>query len=214
MRLHIGQPPATPDFMPKEEGWTPLKEPSPLVLNLVATPVGVLAAVLIAFAWGTPSVRLEGGPTSFGLLGPLIAIAAIFGIGFLLLVAAHELIHALGYPKFGFTPSTMIAFWPSKLLFLAIHYDALPRNRLLLVYLLPLLVISVFPLIVCRSLGIESVLLMLASIANALVAGGDIFCFFLILAQVPANALVRNQGWATWWKSVDGAGERSETEPK
>lgn len=211
MRLHIGQPPATPDFMPKEEGWTPLTEPSPLVLSLMATPVGILAAVLIAFVWGTSSVRLEGGSTNFGPFGPLIAIAAIFGIGVPLLIAVHELIHALGYPKFGFTPSTMIAFWPSKLLFLAIHFDALLRNRLLLVYMLPFLVISVVPLIVCRSLGIESTLLMLASTANALAAGGDIFCFFLILAQVPANALVRNQGWATWWKSVE---DQTEVESK
>src|SRR5689334_4108461 len=104
------------------------------------------------------------------------------------------------YPKFGFSPSTMIAFWPSKLLFLAICFDALRRNRLLLVYMLPLLVISILPLIVCRSLGMNSGILMLASIANALFAGGDIFCFLLILAQVPANAMVRNQGWATWWK--------------
>ena len=192
----------------------PLKEPSPWVLNLLATPVGALAAALLMIGWGHIEVAWNFGPSESGIFTPAVIVLAAILIGMAALIAVHELIHAVCYPQFGLTPATLIAFWPSKLLFLAIHYDALPRNRLLLVYLLPLLVISVFPLIVCRSLGIESVLLMLASIANALVAGGDIFCFFLILAQVPANALVRNQGWATWWKSVDGAGERSETEPK
>lgn len=203
MRFYIGQPPATPDFTPQEDGWTPLREPSPMVLNLIATPIGILAAVLIAMGWEASNVRFEFSSSVFGRFAPVIYLVAIFGIGLPLLIAVHELIHAFGYPKFGFTSSTMIAFWPSKLLFLAIHFDALRRNRLLLIYSLPLLAISILPLIVCRSLGINSGILMLASIANALFAGGDIFCFFLILAQVPSNALVRNQGWATWWKRVD-----------
>ena len=200
MRLHIGQPLATPDFTPHEDGWTPLKEPSPLGLNLIATPIGILAAVLIALGWGASNFHFEIGSSGYGPLFPLIIIVAVFGIGFPVLIAVHELIHALGYPQFGFSRSTMIAFWPSKLLFLAIHFDALRRNRLLLVYMLPFLAISILPLIVCRTLGIYPALLMLVSTANALCAGGDIFCFFLILAQVPANAQLRNQGWTTWWK--------------
>jgi len=55
------------------------------------------------------------------------------------LIATHELIHALGYPKFGFTRSTVIAVWPSRLLFYAGSFDAIRRNRMLLVYVLPLL---------------------------------------------------------------------------
>ena len=201
MRFHVGQPPATPDFTPKEDGWTPLKEPSPLVLNLVATPIGILAAILIAWGWGQSGVHFEFGSSVFGSWTPVIHLVAIFGIGFPALIAVHELIHTLGYEKFGLTHSTMIAFWPSKLLFLAITFDALRRDRLLLVYILPLLVLSIMPLIACRIIGAHSTVLMLASTANGLCCGGDIFCFFLILLQVPRHALVRNQGWATWWKN-------------
>lgn len=200
MKLHIGMPPATPDFTPQEDGWTPLKEPSPWVLNLIATPIGILAAVLVRIGWGEINDKIELNSSVPGSLAPLIYLVAFLVLGFPALIAVHELIHAFGYPKFGFTPSTMIAIWPSKLLFLAITFDALPRNRMLLVYMLPLLVISIAPLLMCRSLGINSLPLMLASTANGLAAGGDIFCFCLIFLQVPRNATLRNQGWATWWK--------------
>lgn len=203
MRFHIGKPPATPDFAPQEAGWTPLKEPSPWVLNLLATPIGIGAAVMVAWGWGASGVHFEFGPSIFGRLAPLVYPVVIFGIGLPVLIAAHELIHALGYHRFGFTSSTMIAFWPSKLMFLAITFDALRRNRLLLVYLLPLLVISILPLAVCRIIGRSPGLLILASTANALFAGGDIYCFFLILLQVPRRAVLRNQGWATWWKPLE-----------
>lgn len=198
MRLQIGgKPPAIPDFTPKEDGWTPLKEPSPWVLTLVSTPIGILAAALILKGWGASSVQIEVGSSFLVWM-----VAAVF-IGLPALFTVHELLHGFGYRKFGFTPSTMIFIWPSKLLVIAITLDALRRNRLLLVYMLPLLVISVLPLIVCRSFGITSIPLMLASTANGLIAGGDIFCFFLILSQVPRHAMVRNQGPATWWKVVD-----------
>ena len=101
MRLHIGQPPATPDFTPQTDGWTPLNEPSPMVLNLIATPIGILAAVLIATGWGTSNLHIEFKSSDYGPLVPLLLIVAVFGIGFPALIAIHELIHALGYPKFG-----------------------------------------------------------------------------------------------------------------
>ena len=197
MRFHIGQPPATPDFTPKEDGWTPLREPSPWVINLIATPTGFLAAALIAMSWGVNDLHIEVGSSSFFL----VWIAAALLIGLPALFVVHELIHAVAYPSFGLTPSTMIFVWPSKLLIIAATFDALRRNRLLLVYILPLLLISILPLIVCRSFGIDSLFLMIASTVNALIAGGDIFCFFLILFQVPRHAMVRNQGPATWWKA-------------
>lgn len=156
----------------------------------------------MAAGWGETSIHGESGASVFGVYAPLVYLVAVLGIGLPALIAIHELIHAVCYPQFGLTPSTMIAVWPAKLLFLAIHFDALRRNRLLLVYSMPFLVISILPLAVCRGLGTNSMALMLASIANALFAGGDIFCFFLIWFQVPRRAMLRNQGWQTWWKPI------------
>lgn len=205
MKLHIGQPPATPNFTPKEDGWTPLKEPGPLLLNLGATPIGLLAGILIALGWGPSSSHFEFGPSVFGTLAPLAYVGIGFGLGLPGLIIVHEVIHTLCYPSFGFTESTMIAVWPSKLLFLAVTFDALGRNCFLLVFLMPFLVIPSFLWSFAAAWGSSSVLLMLASTVNAMLAGGDVLGFFLILFQVPHNAIVRNQGWATWLKRVECA---------
>jgi hypothetical protein len=43
-------------------------------------------------------------------------------------------------------------------------------------------------------------LLAFISTLNALLACGDIFAVGLLLVQVPSNAIIRNQGWRTFWK--------------
>ncbi len=206
MRFHIGKPPATPDFSPQVGGeWTPLKEPSPWVLNIIATPIGIGTAILLAAAWGETGIIVEGNSSPFGLWTPIVVAVVVFGIGFPLLILVHELIHALGYEKYGTTDSTTIVFWPSKLLFCAITFNAYRRNRMLLVYVLPFLVLSVLPLVICKIFGVQSWLLMLISVVNGLFCCGDIFCFFLILIQVPQNAVLQNQGWSTWWRAGTAA---------
>ena len=178
----------------------PLKEPSPWVLNLLATPVGALAAALLMIGWGHIEVAWNFGPSESGIFTPAVIVLAAILIGMAALIAVHELIHAVCYPQFGLTPATLIAFWPSKLLFLAAYYEALPRNRLLLVYLMPFVVLSVLQLLFCKVLGTSSALLMAVSIVNGLFSGGDLVCVALIAGQVPRRAILRNQGWATWWK--------------
>jgi hypothetical protein len=200
MRFCYGSPPPVPDFHPIEEGWTALREPSPLLLNLIATPVGIAAAVLAALGWGITDARFQF--TSDNPYAPLYFLGYVLA-GFALLVLVHEMIHAFGYPRYGFTADTLIGVWPSKMLFYAVYLGELPRNRWLLVYLLPLLVITVLPIAVCRPLGLNQPILAAFSIANALFAGGDVTCFLLIIAQVPAAARMRNQGWNTFWKLSD-----------
>jgi hypothetical protein len=186
MRFYIGQPPPTPDFAPQKEGWTALKEPSPWLLQLIATPVGMLTGFLLALGWSALSIRFELDFAGLGVLGAVAVLSA----SFVALIAVHEFLHAVGYRNLGLTESTIITFWPSKLLFLAITHDAYARNRMLLVYMLPLIVLSALPLALCWSLGIASAPIAIISIANGLAAGGDITCFFPILSQVPRNALV------------------------
>lgn len=197
MRFHCGPPPPVPDFQPLEQGWTALREPSPFLLNLIAGPVGIALGVVVALGWGINSLSYQfpsGDPVA-----PLIFLGCVLA-GLAGLVLVHEMIHAFGYPRCGFTSDTLIGVWPTKLLFYAIYLGELPRNRLLLVYLLPLLVITVLPLVVCRGLGLNQPLVAAFSIINAMFAGGDVTCFLLIVCQVPAAARLRNQGWQTWWK--------------
>lgn len=200
MRFHLGPPPPTPNFHPQEEDWTALREPSPLVMNFLAAPVGIILAVAVGAGWGMERLSSLPGLQSFGVFGPIAEILLLVFVGFPLLVLVHEWIHTWPYPRFGFTSETLIAAWPSKLLFYALYLGPLSRNRWLIVYLLPLCVISIVPLIVCLLVGTHPFSVAAVSTFNALLCGGDVIGFALIAWQVPARATVQNQGWNTWWK--------------
>jgi hypothetical protein len=117
MKLHWGPPPESPDFQPALEGWTALREPSPTMLNLIAGPIGFSALFLVGWGWvatgNSPELSFNL-PASFLVL-PHILLTVIGG--FLALVAVHEMVHALGYPRCGWTTATLIGVWPRHLLF-------------------------------------------------------------------------------------------------
>lgn len=199
MKLHYGAPPTDPTFHPREEGWTPLREPSPLMLNVVATPVGFALAALIFAGWNRlPAMGLL--PTWIPQEATLLLSLAVPTAGLIALIAVHELIHGLTYPGFGTKVKVFLGIWPAKLLFYAATTDAVSRNRMLLVYVMPFVVLSLLPLLVVRLFDLHSTPLMLLAVVNALSAGGDATCVGLFLWQIPWSADVRNEGWATWWK--------------
>jgi hypothetical protein len=201
MKLCLGPPPDVADFSPEDEGWTALREPSPGWVNLLAAPCGVFAVAVLALAWGRgPSWSASGGPLVFGPLAPLVWMVLAFGLCFVGTVIVHECLHALAYPGFGLTDRTLIGAWPSRLLFYAAHLDALSRNRWLLVYLLPLIVLSVLPLLAWRVCGLYSGLLHFVSLLNGLASSGDLLMVLLMLLQVPRRAKLRNKGWCSWWR--------------
>ncbi len=216
MRFHLGAPPLNDNFQPEEDDWTPLREPSPLMINVLAIPFGVFAAILLALGWaaGVDSFAPQLGidPAGTGLGQPAYAAVLFVALVMSLLgiIAAHELIHGLGYPYFGLTRSTVLGVWPSKLLFYAGYLKSLRRDRWLIVYLLPFLVLSVVPLIVYRMWGINAASqprseqvwawLYFLSLLNGLFSGGDLLYVLLILLQIPRRAVLQNQGWSTWWK--------------
>lgn len=205
MKLRLGPPPDVTDFAPEDEGWTALREPSPGLVNLLAAPLGLLALGVLALAWGRgPSWSVTAGPSVFGKLAPLVWMVLALGVGFVGTCLVHECLHALACPGCGLTERTVVGAWPSRLLFYAGFLGALSRNRWLLVYLLPLIVLSVLPLLAWRVCGLYSGVLHVVSLLNGLASGGDILSVLLLLRQVPGHAQLRNKGWHSWWKVEDG----------
>lgn len=203
MRFHLGSPPSSPDFHPEQSGWTALREPRPALLNLFGLPFSLLAWVLLIVAWNRElTFAMSADSSVVGRFSPwLYILVPLFGL--LVVIAAHELIHATGFPNFGFSDSTILAAWPSRFLFYAAYLGGMSRNRWLLVYFLPFLVISLAPIAVYHGLGVYSGWLHAVSLLNGLLAGGDLFCILLIWCQVPVRATLRNSGWSTWWKIED-----------
>src|SRR5437867_3650225 len=98
MRLHLGAIPSSPEFAP-DAPWKPIREPTPWLLQLIATPLGILAAGLIAVLWfmvtplrpTTPKVELS-----------------TFLLTFAGLVIVHELVHAAVHPMAGRSPHSIL----------------------------------------------------------------------------------------------------------
>lgn len=213
MRLQIGPPPAASDFEPLKDGWTALREPTPLMLQLVAAPIAIGLAVALYFAWtrltplaaGSLSLTVESSSSdSPGReLSPLGAIVRIGG-GFFLLIVVHEVLHAVAMPGWGITRGTLIGVWPSRMLFYAAHLGPLSKSRFIVVFLMPLLVLTIVPLVISSVLHVANSLVAITSIVNGACACGDLVGVAMIAWQVPRTAQVRNQGWQTWWRS-DGS---------
>jgi hypothetical protein len=187
MRFTLGPPPSSCTVGP---AWTALKEPGPWAMQAVAVPVG--AALAVAALGGWVCIAPVSLPRSEGTL---------VLIGWLcVLIPAHEWLHAVAHPSFGLTPQTVVGFWPSRLLFFA-HYDGcLSRNRLILVFLLPTLVLTLLPVLLATVWRIHSDWFVFVSSLNALIAGVDVCSVLLLISQVPVSARVQNEGYKTYWQ--------------
>ena len=62
MRFHYGPIPEDEVFHPEAQGWSGIREPSPLVLNILAIPTGILLLGATIYAL---SLAWEGGFTAF-----------------------------------------------------------------------------------------------------------------------------------------------------
>jgi hypothetical protein len=104
------------------------------------------------------------------------------------------------HPKFGTSDKSFLGFWPARMIFYAHYAGILSRNRFLAILGMPIIMLSILPLLACSVIGHASVTIAFMSCFNMLAAGGDIFAILILLFQVPSGALVRNKGWRTYWK--------------
>lgn len=204
MRFHYGAVPEDPDFQPEAEGWRPIREPGPLTLQLLALPA---AAILLVISVGLLNLVFSGEffkvqplPTTNPL--PLWLLLSVL----ILLIPVHELLHAVVHPGWGLSSNSVIGLWLSRALFYAHYEGPMSRNRFLLVFAMPYVVLSLLPIPIMSfaavfGWSITTVLVLsFLSIVAAVFACGDLVGFLLILLQVPASAVVRNKGWKTYWK--------------
>jgi hypothetical protein len=193
MRFHLGAIPTSQDFVP-DGSWRSLRQPpSPMIENLLALPIGVVAAAVVAALWFLVTPLRDITPAM-----SLPAYLLLFA-GF---VVVHELIHALVHPMAGLSPRSILGFWAS-LGFYA-HYDGeMSRNRLVACLLMPLLLISIVPLLVSAVTQVSFGWVAFVSAFNALGACVDLLLAGSILFQIPATAIVRFKSWRIFWREHD-----------
>lgn len=151
--------------------------------------------VLLLWANATPPYMLTIDYLTFA--GACIVLAPL-----------HELAHIAVLPQ---SPRAVavITFRPSRLVLCARYSGELSRNRYVWMMGMPLVAISIVPSVVVAALGYaprEAAMLLLL---NALVSGQDLLAIILVLAQVPADGVLRILPDATVWKpatAVDDGG--------
>lgn len=161
-------------------------------MQLCALPIGIAACLAVAALWIclTPVENITIS-SPFALL-----------ISMLVIIPIHELLHLAVHPRSKIETDSVLGFWPATLMFYAHFHGELARNRFLLILAMPTLVISLLSLFICAVFQIAPPLLAFISTINALFACGDFFAMALIIFQVPAHAMVRNQQYRTYWKPV------------
>jgi hypothetical protein len=196
LRLHLGGIPLDPDFHPGPPEWSPLREPSAGVMLTVALPVSLVMVLVFGAAWLAMLRPHVPASLSFELtLGPLLM--AVGGLAVLML--AHEGLHALALVGAG-EGSTLLGYWPSHFVFFAHRFGEVGRARWVLVGLAPLLVLSVVPFFVALLAPGIGLWLAVISVLNAAGASGDLIGVTLVLLGTPRGAVLRSQGYATWWR--------------
>lgn len=193
MRFRFGAIPESPDFEP-ERPWQALREPSPIVAQFVAFPIGCVVVIVLGILWVvlTPSQILPEN-MSIGSF-----IASVAGI-----TVVHELLHAAAHPGQGRSDSSVLGIWPKMMVFYA-HYDGeLSRNRFVVILITPFLVISVVPLMLSAVTQVGSAWAAYVSLLNAFLTCVDIFGTIVLWWQVPVASTLRNQQWYTYWKPAE-----------
>jgi hypothetical protein len=203
MRLHFGPIPEDHDFHPDAEGWSGIREPSPVLIQVIALPIALvtmaLLAGLAALFWRGSLIRIN--PDGYMVAVPVLPLL----LSIILLIPVHELLHAAAHPKLGLSPNTVLGLWLSRAVFYAHYEGVLSRNQFLRVGGLPFLVLSLLPiglmaLLVGRLPPEAQLVLAAVSLVNGAASSGDLLGILLVLSQIPRSACVRNKGWRTFWK--------------
>jgi hypothetical protein len=125
-----------------------------------------------------------------------------------LLVAAamvlffHELAHAMMFTCGRARGLRVECAWQKYRPHLRYH-GAVSRARYIAVLAAPLAAVSLAPILASVVLSLHSGDLVLVSLLNALVSGGDAIALALVLLQVPANAVVQRRGECVIWRAVN-----------
>jgi hypothetical protein len=212
MRFHYGPIPKDDDFQPETHGWSGIREPNPIMLNILALPVSMLMVVVELYGI---SLTWEGGFQSMvqGILeqsGPNPFL--VFLVVLVISIPLHELVHLITHPHSGRSKNSILGFWLSRGLFYA-HYDGVvSRNRFLSILAAPYLVLAWLPLIILAVINssvpvVYVEILVMAALTNSVLPAGDAVGFFLMASQVPPSACVKNKGWKSYWKRMKSCGE-------
>lgn len=176
------------DFVPDEDtSWTPLKETDNLwIAQLQSLPFMFFnMAFVIAIMW------LMGFPFEFN--GKLMLLS------FLIFMPIHEIIHALFFPESLKSNNIYLGVYIKTFALFAAYIGEMPRNRFILTLAAPLIIITIAGLVLLIFTDGNS-LVQHIIVFNVMGACVDCLGIYLVLKQIPKEAMVKNKKIRTYWR--------------
>jgi len=158
----------------------------------------MLLAGALLFVWSL-IVHFETPADSFSITfsvpGLLTASLALGGF-----ILVHEALHALPAMVAGSSDSVIVGFWPRAFAPYMAYTGTLTREAQLVSGATPFLLLTLLPILVAVALPAVAWWMVVLSVLNILGSAADLIMLGLIMRQVPRGAIIRNQGFATWWQ--------------
>lgn len=208
LRILWGIPPPLPAPGEEIQNGRSIRQPGKMASAILASLAGL---VLLA----VPSVGLmvlsflQERPQEFLTMGDGVGTWIAIFLAFFLCIPVHELLHAVLYPDFGRSDSTVLFVAWRKMQFGVYYEGCISRTRWLAIRLFPILVLTVLPLIVWMAAihGLTTAsetFLMVLVITNSLGSGGDLVAAAIVLLQVPASGVLNFYRGRAYWKPAGG----------
>lgn len=191
MRFVFGPIPQSSTVDASGDQWTPMTSTNDIKSWRYATVVMMLALMVAAFlalqqAAFTPDIN----PWR------LVAVLALSP----LLIPLHECAHCIGYFVSFRSQNLITGICPTLGAWYVIYDAPLPRWRVLVMLISPLVLLSIFPCIAIANLdSMNAWLLAFLILFHSGLCIGDMVTFVRIYTNVPAGSIVHNRGWTTCW---------------
>lgn len=178
------------------ERWKAIEEPPYWMLLLLIIPVAIAACSLFALLWWAMTPFRDTGIYTFQ--SPLDLYT--FFLWLLPIFLVRELMRLVVHPTIGYLSRPLLGQRSAQGAFYA-HYDReLTRNCWLAILLMPLIVLSICPLLFASVARVSPELLVRVSIYNALLSGSDLISAGIVCVQIPAVAMVRIRDQKAYWR--------------
>lgn len=172
----------------------PLNLPSMGVLQVVALGIGLLLlGVFAAVLWACSELEpfLKALQYAADTQHPLVFLAMLP-----LTLFIHELVHCLAYPR---VQHSVIGILPKTGLAYAWNGQPLPRSRMFIAIMAPLVVMTAIMLALYVWVPTVGAHLLPAMLFNIIGSGGDVLVLCYALRQVPSDGWFQLVGMSVWW---------------
>jgi hypothetical protein len=147
-------------------------------------------ALVFLGAWARLTPRFELSFAPFYQVAVAILVVSLAG-------AALQL---SAYPGMGLKSSSIVGFWPSRLVPYTAYLLELTKHRFIATLVLPVMVLALMPLLVVSVLQVSSGWVVFLSCFSAATFGFNGFLAAWLALRLPKGSVVAGRGFQPYWK--------------